>query len=264
MGDRIPVEKFHVSELNIRAGHPFGEAEEDQLLIENLRRGRIIGPFKARPEGDSYGVYVGRRRFLAKKTVGVKHFVVGKDCLIEDVDEEEARVASLTENLRVLQKDLDPVTKAKKLNEIISFSAGGLRATARQLGLKPSTLSEWLKPLELSPKMQEVTAKGTVFFTDALQVAKMNLGTEKQDKLAEIAETEGLDAFKAEVERLQVGIGKRGIPKGKYSFIKITIDTRYKPDLELDEKLTKLAEAKGMEKDNYCKWALSEYVKTIG
>ena len=50
VGCRIPVEKFHVSRLNVRAGEAFGEVEEDQRLIAQLRRGRIIGPFKARPE----------------------------------------------------------------------------------------------------------------------------------------------------------------------------------------------------------------------
>jgi len=46
------------------------EREEDRALIDQLRRGRIIEPFKARPEG--YGVVVGRRPFLAKKDVGAK------------------------------------------------------------------------------------------------------------------------------------------------------------------------------------------------
>jgi ParB-like chromosome segregation protein Spo0J len=121
-------------------------------LIAQLRRGRIIGPFKARPEGDSYGVFVGRRRFLAKKEGGAKYFVVGADCLIEDVSDEEAREASLIENLEILRKEMNPITRAKTLNEVISFSAAGLRGTARRLGISASTLSPRLKVLELSPR----------------------------------------------------------------------------------------------------------------
>lgn len=78
----MSVERFHVSELNVRAGRSFGESEEDRALVDQLRRGKIIGPFKAKPEGDGYGVYVERRRFLAKKAVGVNFFVVGQDCMI--------------------------------------------------------------------------------------------------------------------------------------------------------------------------------------
>ena len=58
----------------MRVEDVFGESDEDRALIENLRKGTIVHPFKARPEGNGYGVYVGRRRFLAKKAIGTKHF----------------------------------------------------------------------------------------------------------------------------------------------------------------------------------------------
>lgn len=103
LGNSIPVEEFHVSPLNVRFGKPFGGSEEDQLLIANLRKGKIIGPFKARPEEDSYGVVVGRRRFLAKKEAGARQFVVGVDCLIEEMTDDEAREMSLIENLEALR-----------------------------------------------------------------------------------------------------------------------------------------------------------------
>ena len=68
--------------MNVRAEEPFGEAEEDRQLIAQLRIGKSSS--QARPEGDGYGVFIGRRRFLAKKEVGAKYFVVGADCLIKD------------------------------------------------------------------------------------------------------------------------------------------------------------------------------------
>ena len=46
-GEEIPVERFHVSRLNVRAGEPFGQSEEDQLLIHQLDRGKIVAAFKA-------------------------------------------------------------------------------------------------------------------------------------------------------------------------------------------------------------------------
>jgi len=263
VGDRIAVEKFHVSPLNVRAGEPFGEAEEDQRLIAHLRRGKIIGPFKARSEGDGYGVFVGRRRFLAKKKGGAKYFVVGADCLVEDVSDEDAREASLIENLDILRKEMDPITRAKILNEVVSFSAGGLRGTARRLGVSASTLSEWLKVLELSPRMQEALAKGLLFYTDALKIARMKLGTDLQDELAEVLETEGPDALKRELIRFSKGGLKRGVAKGVYIVLRTTFDKRYKPDVELYEKLTELAEAKNLRLDGYCKWVLTEHVKLV-
>lgn len=261
-GDRIPVDKFHVSKMNVRAEEPFGEAEEDKQLIANLRRGKIIGPFKARPEGDGYGVVVGRRRFLAKKESGAKEFVFGVDCLIEDMSDEEAREISLVENLESLRKSLNPITRAKRLNELIAFSPTGLRGTARRLGIPASTLSEWLKLLQLSPKMQEAVKEKKLGYTDALMVAREKFGEELQDELVQVLETEGKEEFKKELARVTAGRMKRGIPKGVYIILRTTFDKRYKPDVETYEKLTRLAEAKKMDVDTYAKWVLSEHVKT--
>jgi ParB/RepB/Spo0J family partition protein len=261
LGELLPIERFHVSELNVRAGRPFGEGEEDKTLINHLKRGKIIGPFKARPEKDGYAVVVGRRRYLAKKSAGAKFFVAGSDCLIEDMTDEEAREASLIENLSILRKDMDPITRATRLNEIVSFSPAGLRATARRLGIPASTLSEWLKVLALSPKMQEAVANGLLCYTDALKLAKMSIGQLKQDELAEILEKEGIEAYRKELERLGKKKLKRGAPKGKYIILRTTLDRMYPPDVELYEKLKRLAEAKKMKLDEYCKWVLTEHTK---
>ena len=111
-GEEIPVERFHVSKLNVRAGEPFGQSEEDELLIHQLNRGKIVAAFKARPEEDGFGVFVGRRRFLAKKEAGTKSFVVGSDVVIEALNEEEAKEQSLIENLKILRKEMNPITRA--------------------------------------------------------------------------------------------------------------------------------------------------------
>lgn len=263
MGDQIPVERFHVSKLNAREGQPFGESEEDKALIEQLRRGKIIGPFKARPEGNSFGVYVGRRRFLGKKEIGTKFFVMGQDCIIESISEDEAREASLIENLQILRQDMDPLTRARRIADIINLNMAGLRAVARKIGIPPSTLSEWTKVLELTPKMQEAVAKGLLSYTDALMVARLKLGELRQDELAEILETQGTDAFQREIEKLIKGTSRRGAPKGKYVILRATFDKVRQEDMEICEKLRKLAEARNMKVDEYCKWVLTEHVNAL-
>jgi ParB-like chromosome segregation protein Spo0J len=189
--------------------------------------------------------------------------VLGRDYLIEDVGDKEAREASLIENLEILRKEMNPITRAKTLNEIVSFSTAGLRGTARRLGLSASTLCEWLKVLELSPKMQEALAKGLLFYTDALLIARMGLGTALQDELAEVLETKGLDVFKKELARFSKGKMKRSVPKRVYMVIRTTFDKRYKPDVELYEKLTELAEVKNMKLGECCKWVLTEHLKSV-
>ena len=265
LGDRIPLEKFHVSKTNVNVDEPFGESEEDKKLIANLRAGkRIVQKFLARPEGDGYGVYVGRRRFLGKEKAGAKFFVVGQDCLIGDVGDEEAEEASWTENFKEFHKGMNPITRAKGLNRFVSRTAGGIRGYSRKSGIPASSIAEFLMVLKLSEKMQDVVARGLLTFTDGLRLARMKLGEDLQDRLAGVLETQSLEAFKKELARLSAGKGRpRGIPPGVYHIVRAVFDKRHAPDVEAIEKLDKLAEAKGMDRDKCAKWIIEERVKSV-
>ena len=259
-GDKIPPEKFFVSKMNVRVDEKFGDKPEDQALASHLTFRDIVQPFIARPEGNGYGVVVGRRRFLAKKKV-TKEFVVGKDCLIKEMTDEEALDASLRENLELFQSKLNPMIRAKKLAELINSKVITLRGLARLWRIPVSTLSEWQKPLELSEKMQEVTAKGSIRFTDSLQVARLELGREKQDELAGIVENQGLEAFKSEVARLRAGKGKRGIRPGVWDVDRLLWDKRNRKEMGYVRVVDKAAEKKGFVDEKSGTVKRPEYIK---
>ena len=262
----IPVDKIHVSKTNVRYGLPFGESNEDKALIYQVTWGKkVVQPFKMRPEPEvgegTYGVFVGRRRFLAKVEAGFREFTEGADFTIEEVDEDEARRQSLVENLDLLREGMDPMTRAHELAKLIDASPGGLRTVAGQLGVAPSTLSEWLKILDLSPKMQETVTKGLLGFTDSLHVAKMDLGEKTQEKLAETLETSGKEQFEKELEQYAEGTLKRGIPKDKYFIVRTLFDRVYPPDMELYKRLEDLAKAENEDISDYCKKVLKTHVE---
>lgn len=195
IGDRIPVHMFRVSKSNVNVDdEPFGECEEDQQLIANLKAGnKIVQPFKARLEGDGFGVYLGRRRFLAKKEAGANFFVVGDDCLVEEITEEEAEETSWIENCH--RKEMNPITRARRLQKIID-RWGGIRPYAYQCGLPPSTLCEYLSVLKLGPRMQRLLAKNVISYRDGKDIARMQLKPEVENKLAEAIEKQGPQALK--------------------------------------------------------------------
>jgi len=261
IGDKISVDKFHVSESNMRYDKPFGESKEDQLLIQQLRFGKVVQPFKARLEKGGYGVYTGRRRFLAKQKFKAE-FEVGKDVIIIDIKPDAAREESLIENLRILQKEVDPMTRARALAEIIREGGGGLRGTARRLGLAKSTLQDWLKALELSPGLQSTLEKALMTWRDARSIARMRIGKEKQEQLAEILETKGLEAFREELSKIMPK-GKRGIPAGKYVVDRVIWDKQNKFDVQYYETLSKIAEAKSMTVPELIKDYIVRHIKDI-
>jgi len=208
-GSRIAVQNFHVSTTNVNFDESFGESDKDKKLIANFRAGsKIVQPFKARPEGKRFGVYIGRRRFLANKEAGAKFFMVGADCLINNVTDEEAEEASWIENYRDFQKGMRPITRAKRLDKIVSRC--GLREYSRRSGIPPSTLSTYLSVLELSPKMRHLLTIGKLTFTDSVSVARMKLDTRTQDKLAGVLMIDGLQAFRKEFALLTKSDKKQG------------------------------------------------------
>jgi len=262
IGEKIPINQFFVSKTNMRVDESFGESPEDKALVEHFRRTGIVQPFKARLEGDGYGVVVGRRRFLALKEAGVKELTVGQHVWIEEMDDGEAMDASLKENLEEFHKTPDPVTRAKAINAYLGRLPTGLRGLARAWGISHSTLSEYLKILELNPDMQKAVQKGNVSFRDALAASRLELEDKKQTELAEAAEKEGVDTFKQELARLMAGKGKRGIPAGVYIVIRSIFDKRSE-DLKYYEALQKLAQEKGLDVADYAKKVLIDHIKSV-
>lgn len=277
VGDKIPIDLFYVSKTNMRADDPFPQNEEDEALIRHFApvRARVVQPFKARPEDKEghwahgmdpslavgYGVVVGRRRFLAMKMAGrLKEFTVGADVLIEEITDEEAMDASLKENLEEFRRAPDPITRADAINRFLSRLPTGLRGLARYWGMPHSTLSEYLKILDLNPAMQAVVKKRIVSFRDGLATARLRLGDEMQTRLAEVAETQGVGAFKRELARLMAGKGKKGIPSGVYIVVRSTFDKRSRDDLRCYKTLEKLAEKEGMKVADYTKKIVVDHI----
>ena len=263
VGDKIPVERFWVSKMNMRADEPFGESEEDKAMIMHFRHTSVVQPFKARLEGDGYGVVIGRRRFLALKETGLKELTVGVHVWVEEMTDDEAMDASLKENLEEFHKEPDPITRAKAINAYLSRLPTGLRGLARAWGMSHSTLSEYLKILELNPAMQKVVQKDVVSFRDGLATARLGLGGELQTKLAETAETQGIDAFKGDLAKIMEGKGKRGLPAGVYIVVRSIFDKRSRDDLRYYEALEKLAKEKSMEVSDYVKKIVVDHIKSV-
>ena len=249
--ENIPVEKVFVSDLNIRADEEFGEAPEDQALRENVRREGVKQPITVRPRGEKYEVILGRRRFLSTKANGGKEI----QCVVrDDWDDREALKASLIENWKDFQKTLDPITRAEALNRLISLSTKDIQGVAHELGIPKSSMSEYLKILELGPKLKEQVRREVVPFKEAVHIARLKLGEDLQNSMAELAVTKGLDALRSEVERLRVG-KRRGAPRGLL-VIRLVFDHRNMKDRNHYEALMKLGGAE------YCKSFLVKQLKS--
>lgn len=259
-GDKIPITKFVISKMNVRADEKFGLAEEDRALTQNLVKGSIVQPIIARPEQDSFGIIIGRRRFLAKKRAGAKFLVVGEEVLMKEMSDQEALDDSLRENLDAFRSSLNPVARAKALQKLLELRNMSLRDVANIWRLPPANLSDWMQVLKLHEPLQDAAARGRILFTDTLKLARMNLPEPKQKELADIAETKPYDEFKEALARLMAGKEKRGIPEGKYDILRVPFDKNNAEDSELFQRFTQLAKVTKMAPIDLLKQIMREFL----
>jgi ParB/RepB/Spo0J family partition protein len=259
----IPVDQIHISKMNVRYGIPFGESEEDKALTESVRKGKIVQPFKMRPEGNGFGVYVGGRRFQAKKLAGTQKFVERQDMTINQVDDDQAREESIVENLELFRKNMDPWTRAKGLQQIIDLGVGlSQRTIAKALGIPHSTFTEYISILQLHGNWDRLIREGKLDFYNSLKLVKLKLGELQEEELAKVLDVEGLDAYYAALAKITGGkVERRGVPRGKYVVIRTTLEKRSKDDMKLFEGLEKLAKARNQQVNEYAKDVLREHVK---
>jgi len=269
-GEPVPVEMFHVSKCNVRYNVVFGLTEKDKNLEENLKYNRIKLPMHARPEEGTYGIYIGKGRLEARGKY-TTHFIVGEEVLFFDISEEEARIASFIENNDYLKKTMNPLTYAENLNMIASKS-GGIRATARRLGISASGVSEYLTMLEglSSKKMREAFRKYNIPYKgksssdshSMLGIAKMKLGKDKLDDLAEVLMNDGVQALYNKIDSMVTG-KKRGLPKGVFLAIRVTWNQKNKFERKYKETIGKAAKNEGLTEDKYVKMFLIDHIKEI-
>jgi len=248
-GDKLPTELFHVSECNVRYDEPFGESEEDKEFIEHMKFNDIKETMQARPEGEGYGIYIGRRRHLAKSKFAT-YYTVGKDVLINKISEEDAREASFIENNEWLKKNMDPITYAEQLNLIASRGGGGIRATAKRLGVAASTVSQYLKLLTLSKKMREAVRDKLIPY----------MGKSGSDPYSALGIAK--EALFGEVDKL-TGKKRRGIKKDQFYVFRVTYEKANRFSRRKAEMIARAAKNRSMTEPEYIEYVLDRHMDEI-
>ncbi len=144
----IPLEQIVEDPNQPRKGY-----DEESLygLAESIRRYGILNPITVRPlpEGDTYQIVTGERRWRAAQIAGLTHI----PCIIKAIDSTMATTEQLIENLQ--REDLAPIDKARALKQLKETQRLTNREIAQMLGLSERTISIWLGLLELPEEVGE-------------------------------------------------------------------------------------------------------------
>jgi ParB family chromosome partitioning protein len=149
----IPIEKLFVGECNTRYRFGAGELTE---LAESIKKHGVIEPLIVRRVGEKAEVVSGLRRFEAAKMAGLKTV----PCIVKQLDDVEATILSLMENLD--REDLPDIAKARALKQLMdSGRFKTVRELAERLGKSPAWITQHLDMLKLEPTVESMVSRDT-------------------------------------------------------------------------------------------------------
>lgn len=126
--------------------------DEDKLneLAQSLKEQGLIQPIKVRPLGDEYEIVYGHRRVEAARRAGFDVI----DALIEGMDDQQALIQALIENLQ--REDMTPVDTARGLKALKDFTGWTNKEIERRGIMKDSQVSTYLILLEQPSEILEL------------------------------------------------------------------------------------------------------------
>ncbi|MCF7908186.1 MAG: ParB/RepB/Spo0J family partition protein [Candidatus Omnitrophica bacterium] len=212
----LPIDKIKPSLFQPRK---LIDPEELEELAASIKEKGFIQPIVVRKKGDdSYEVVAGERRYQAANSLGLKEIPT----IIKDVDDKEAFVLAIVENLQ--RKNLNPVEEASAFKRLMDEYSFSLEDIAKFVGKNKTTVVNALRLLKLPSKIKRALETGAISRTQARSI----LGVEnpkKQEKLFQ--------------QILEGGLSVREIEKK----VRVTSHRKHSQDpfsLEVEERLQKV------------------------
>ena len=159
----IPLEDLEFGKGQVRLSDVHKDIDE---LVDSIRKVGLLEPIVVTPPGPNgkHEVILGQRRYLAHCLLKEETITAG--ILDEPVEEIEAKVLSVTENL--VRRDLN----RKDLIDVCTYlykHYGSISVVATETGLSSQKVSEYVKYDRLIPELKSVVDDGEVDLNAALR-----------------------------------------------------------------------------------------------
>lgn len=138
---------------------PRKQFAEDALqeLADSIREHGVLQPILLRQKGENrFEIIAGERRFRASKLAGLTTI----PAFVRRFSDQEQAILSLIENLQ--REDLSPVEKARSFRTLIQEFGLTQKEIAESVGKAPTTISHWMRLLELSEEMLDSLDRGEI------------------------------------------------------------------------------------------------------
>lgn len=136
-------------------------------LAESIKQLGVIQPITVKKSGEEYIIISGERRWRAAQMVGVERL----PAYIRDVDDENLHAMALVENIQ--RQDLNAIEIALGMQRLIEECGLTQEAMADKVGKKRSTVSNYMRLLNLPDEVQLALKEGLISMGHAKAIASM-------------------------------------------------------------------------------------------
>ncbi|NLP05401.1 ParB/RepB/Spo0J family partition protein [Candidatus Fermentibacteria bacterium] len=130
------------------------DQEELQALADSIRAQGLLQPLVLRKHSGRFQVIAGERRLRAAALAGMTEV----PAVIRDADDTQMLVLALVENIQ--RKDLGPMEKAENFSRLSGMFGLTQEEVGRQIGLKRSTIANFVRLLELPESVKNLLGSG--------------------------------------------------------------------------------------------------------
>lgn len=159
----------------------FNDQDIAELSQSILQHG-ILQPLIVSPSADGgerpYVLIMGERRLRAAKLAGLKHV----SCIIRQASQQQMLEWALIENIQ--RSDLNPIERAHAYQQYMQRFSLSSADVAQRLGVPRTTVSNYLRILDLQDNIQKMVKAGDLSFGHAKVLASLCTMPEKQLALA--------------------------------------------------------------------------------
>ena len=159
--------EIKLSDIIPNPTQPRTEFNEEALneLAESIRQLGLIQPITVKREGDKYIIISGERRWRASEMAGLESI----PAYIREVDDTTLHAMALVENIQ--REDLNAIEISLGMQRLIEECGLTQEALAERLGKKRSTVTNYLRLLNLPNEVQFAIKSGIISMGHAKAIA---------------------------------------------------------------------------------------------
>ena len=156
MQENDTLKNLKITDVEPDRDQPRKRFDQEALeeLAESIKEYGLIQPIVVSKKDGYYSIVAGERRWRASKIAGLKEI----PAIIREDNERVNKEISLIENMQ--REDLNPYEKALGIRALIDNYGLSQEIVAKKLGKSRSTIANWVRVLNLEPRVLEMVKEG--------------------------------------------------------------------------------------------------------